>query len=145
MDKYEKLKALKAEFERRIEEVMREADPPIAIDWNDPAWVGRLVEVEHEGEWRVSVCTGNRRGKCVTGTGDCEWVWDKARLYTGPTRPNWIEWNGAREYGECPVDRNVFVNVLRRDGSLGGGAAGNQFWMRNDSASDIMRYSVVVP
>lgn len=140
MNKHDELLARIAELQAEVQ-ALKVADEE--IDWNDPAWVGRTVEVrnyDYELWVRSILCSYrpelNRSFILHSGLG-----WEQCRPYTGPTRPNWIEW----QCGECPVDEEDWVIVQFRNGVIAT-RKGRQFsWKCRVSVDDIMRYSVVVP
>lgn len=121
------------------------------IDWNDPVWIDRLIEVrqdedqEENGDdcWFGPVALKQYNGEQVNAPFECvTGYWQQARPYTGPTRPNWIEWKG----GKCPVGRDEFVNVMFANGGFYGGKALILTWgMCADPLNNIIKYSVVLP
>jgi hypothetical protein len=59
-----------------------------------------------------------------------------------PQNDGWIDWPG----GDCPVDRNVTVQVQYRAEDFGDtGNAGFFRWNHSDKASDIIAYKIVTP
>lgn len=68
--------------------------------------------------------------------------WRQARLYQGPTRPNWIEWSG----GECPVDDCDVVLFEMRSGEIDLCAIPSTIrWSHVGANGDILRYTIIEP
>lgn len=113
------------------------------IDWSDPKWIGRLVEVGTNGDdWQLAVFGVKTSQGFVTGRGLATVRWNQCRPYTGPTRPNWIETPNGLD--KCPVVHDDWVIVQGRDGILVIARAGYLArWKHRGLGVDIMRYSVV--
>lgn len=138
MNTQARIEALQAELDKLKAEL---AKPEPDFDWSQ--MIGRLVMVRdfESQDWK---------GPCVLSSVEMqtdslfispESYWRFAKLYDGPTRPNWIDWSG----GECPIGPNEFVIVQYRDGLLGLVVAQFISWEHRHADGDIMRYSVVKP
>lgn len=112
------------------------------IDW--PNMIGRLVEI-YDQEDHTIVCKLSGYDKSreypfeIYGTNKLKWR--HAKLYQGPTRPNWIEWSG----GECPVDSEKWILAQERDGGFEIYRASDFRWGHIGYEGDIMRYTVIEP
>lgn len=139
MTKQTQIEALR-ELLATLEAEQEESTPEPKIDWSK--MIGRVVEVRDydRQEWNCGVfekfypespfpfCTN-------------EDVYKQCRLYQGPTRPNWIEWDG----GECPVDEDSQVLVMLRGGHISAHNARLFVWHHSKNQSDIIRYTVIEP
>ena len=108
------------------------------IDW--PNMIGRLVQVRDRDEeaWsRVLILDAYLEDEGFPfDIDDCTWKY--AKLYQGPTRPNWIEWHG----GKCPLKNGEEVLGQLRDGTL---SARLNRWEHENNDRDIMRYTIIKP
>lgn len=111
------------------------------IDWSK--MIGRLVVVRDRDteEWsKPRVLEAYNKDNISKFYSDCSWY--QCKLYEGPTRPNWIEWNG----GECPVKGGVSVLVEFRDGGIDiSRYALDYTWYHSGSDGDIIRYTTLEP
>ena len=66
----------------------------------------------------------------------------KESLQVEPTADGWIPWNG----GECPVDGDVMVEVVLKEGSVPGiYTAKNLRWEHRGNGGDIFTYRIHKP
>lgn len=52
---------------------------------------------------------------------------------------DWTEWHG----GECPVDENIKVEIMLRNGYRDIDDGGSWVWQHSDSVGDIVKYRIV--
>jgi hypothetical protein len=111
------------------------------IDWSK--MIGRLVEVRNciDKDWLgPRMLEGYATGWDKPFTADGFYA--EAKLYQGPTRPNWIEWSG----GECPVDDCVVVLFEMRSGEIDLCAIPLTIrWSHVGANGDILRYTIIEP
>jgi len=124
------------EIEKELDELKRKAASRdnAEIDLGD--MIGRLVMVrdDDDEEWHGPVELVGINGSWFKTT---VFDWEQAKLYTGPTRPNWIEWSG----GKMPVDEKQAVLIQQDVGSIRYGEAWMFFW----ESPKIARYTVIEP
>lgn len=145
MDKSQKISDLQARVDAFQAELDALKNPEPEVDWSKMA--GRLVMVrdgtayEWEGPFVYRDYHADSRHCPHRVTGPDETLYQYAKPYTGPTRPNWIEWRG----GERPVECGKVVLAEKRDGSID--VCGSQFfvWDHIGHAGDIMRYTIIEP
>jgi len=136
---------------KRIEEIEKELDElkrqtasidDSDVDWND--MIGRLVMVRDndDEEWRGPSALDSyldRRNYPFRASGI---LYEQAKPYTGPTRPNWIEWDGLRP---TSINDDDFVLFQDQDGGVFGCYVENLIWDRFGMLRYVTRYTVIEP
>jgi len=96
-------------------------------DFDVEEWLGLvLLEEYHQ----------NRGSKFLTNV-DAPYM--QAKPYTGPTRPNWIEWDG----GDCPVEDDAIVLTQWKNGRIYIDCAAGLDWSHEGKVTDIARYTTL--
>jgi len=129
------------EIEKDLAELKRQAASSDDSEINWDKMIGRLVMVRDfaTDEWRGPVVFQkiDEDGSFDTSMS----IWEQAKPYTGPTRPNWIEWSG----GEQPVADSMQAIVQLKNGALVCNTAHHFNWTGSDSPLSIARYTVIEP
>jgi len=147
-----KLDQLKEKYEELGDEIKRlepepEPEPePEEIDWAKvPVDQPVLVRDGDYSNWRLRYyakpgCTFSDGYTSRTDHHTADW--DEMKL-DPDAKPifNWKRWHG----GECPVDGDVYVNYVRRDGIRCTKIAGDLRWSYEYCGGDIIWYSVAQP
>lgn len=107
--------------------------------------VGRLVMVrDHpDEEWIGPVVLKNVYSLTFGAGNFRESQWWQAKLYTGPTRPNWIDHDGRGVPGEVIEAGRVLCQM--KDGAIMVVPHYSMNWKHEDGANDIMRYTIIEP
>lgn len=92
------------------------------------------TEVVPEYETRRDAAEATLRGLKYEWRGGEQW----APPIQSTPEPEWIEWPG----GQCPVGRDVLVQVGLRQGLLGVGLGRDFDWAVSGNPGDIVRYRI---